>query len=78
VFGVMSETAVSIERRATSADRVDRRKNSRGGRRTSDPHNSWRWRRLAWFFAAYAVYLSARALPRTLKGYFSRKQTPAS
>jgi hypothetical protein len=74
----MPETVASTDRRATGADRVDRRKNSRGGRRTSDPQNSWRWRRLAWLFAAYAVYLSARALPGTLKGYFSRKGTPAN
>ena len=33
-------------------DRGDRRKNSRGGRRTKDPHTNWR--RIAWLFAASA------------------------
>jgi len=57
---------------------VDRRKNPRGGRRPSDPHTNWRWRRLAWLFAAYAIYLSARALPATVKNYFTRKRTQTS
>jgi len=43
----------------------DRRRNSRGGRRASDPHRNWR--RLAWLFAAYAVYLTLRSLPSMMK-----------
>jgi len=51
----------------------DRRKNSRNGRRTSDPHATWRWHRVAWLFAAYAAYLGARTLPETMKRLFGRK-----
>ena len=53
------------ERRAS-----DRRKNSRGGRRSGDPHKNWR--SLAWLFAAYATYLSVRSLPATLRRMFKR------
>lgn len=65
----------SPDRRTVGADR---RRNSRGGRRSRDPHTNWRWRRLAWLFAAYAVYLSARSLPAAVKNYFKRPATPAS
>jgi hypothetical protein len=68
------EKAVSTERRT---DGADRRRNSRGGRRSNDPHTNWRWRRLAWLFAAYAVYVSVRSLPATVKDYFTRRRTPA-
>jgi hypothetical protein len=54
----------------------DRRKNSRGGRRDGDPHTNWR--RIAWLFAAYAVYLSVRSLPTTMKNYFKRSEPTAS
>jgi len=37
------------------SDRGDRRKNSRSGRRATDPHVNWR--RLTWLFAGYALYL---------------------
>jgi hypothetical protein len=58
------ETIISIpDRRA--APRGDRRKNSRSGRRTGDPHTNWR--RIAWLFAAYAAYLSVRSLPTAVK-----------
>jgi hypothetical protein len=58
------ETTTAIpERRA--APRGDRRKNSRSGRRTGDPHTNWR--RLAWLFAAYATYLSIRSLTARMK-----------
>ena len=63
----------SRDRRTVGADR---RRNSRGGRRAADPHTDWRWRRLAWLFAAYAVYLSVRSLPATVKNYFKRRTTP--
>ena len=55
--------------------RNDRRKHSRSGRRTSDPHTNWQ--RIAWLFAAYALYLSVRALPATVKNLFKRTETPA-
>jgi hypothetical protein len=50
----------------------DRRRNSRGGRRDNDPH--FNWRRLAWLFAAYAMYLSIRALPGTIRRAWQRKR----
>jgi len=30
------------------------------------------WRRIAWLFAAYAVYVSVRSLPTTVKKMFHR------
>jgi len=45
--------------------RGDRRKLSRSGRRAEDPHTNWR--RLAWLFGAYAIYLSVRSLPEAMK-----------
>jgi len=71
----VAEMADRSDRRIVGADR---RKISRGGRRESDPRTNWRWRRLAWLFAAYAVYLSVRSLPATVKGYLARKNTSAS
>jgi len=47
------------------AARGDRRRNSRSGRRTDDPHTNWR--RIAWLFAAYAIYLTVCSLPDALK-----------
>jgi hypothetical protein len=61
---VADETTRSIpERRA--AVRTDRRKYSRSGRRGNDPHVNWR--RWAWLFAAYALIMSVRSLPSTVK-----------
>jgi hypothetical protein len=51
----------------------DRRRNSRSGRRSGDPHVNWR--RLGWLFAAYAVYVSVRSLPTTVKKLFNRAPT---
>ena len=51
----------------------DRRKNSRSGRRTKDPHTNWR--RIAWLFAVYAIYLSVRSLPETVKSLPSALRT---
>jgi len=51
----------------------DRRRNPRSGRRASDPRVNWR--RLAWLFGAYAVYLSVRSLPDTVKRIFQRTPT---
>jgi hypothetical protein len=53
---------------------ADRRKNSRGGRRRTDPRKNWR--RLAWLFAAYATFLSLRSLPESLRRMFNSR-TPA-
>jgi hypothetical protein len=72
---VAENATVRNDRRGVS---FDRRKKSRGGRRTTDPRTAWRWRRLAWLFGAYAVYWSVRALPSTVKRYFNRTETPAS
>jgi hypothetical protein len=51
----------------------DRRRNPRNGRRSGDPRVNWR--RLGWLAAAYALYISARSLPATVKNLFRR--TPA-
>jgi hypothetical protein len=56
------------ERRA--AARVDRRKHSRSGRRTDDPHTNWR--RVAWLFGAYGAFLSIRSMPSTLRRLWRR------
>jgi hypothetical protein len=50
--------------------RGDRRRRSRGGRRDGDPHSNWR--RVAWLFAAYALFISVRSLPETARRFFSR------
>ena len=71
--GVTDTTIPTIERR--SKPRTDRRKQSRGGRRTADPHVNWR--RIAWVFAAYAIYLSVRSLPASVWRFFKRERTPA-
>jgi hypothetical protein len=67
-WGVSAGTESNSDRRHTVSG--DRRRNSRSGRRTSDPHTNWR--RIAWLFAAYAVYLSIRSLPTTVKRFFQR------
>jgi hypothetical protein len=59
------------ERRAEG--RADRRRTSRSGRRASDPHVNWR--RIAWLFAVYAVFMSVRSLPSTVKRFFSRESS---
>ena len=71
----MSETTFSTAERRGS-ERDDRRKNSRGGRRTSDPRVNWR--RLAWLFAAYATYLSVRQIPATIRRLFKRTEPTPS
>lgn len=55
--------------------RNDRRAHSRSGRRDEDPHTNWR--RIAWLFGGYALYLSARALPTAVKRWFRGTGTPA-
>jgi len=71
---VSEATQPTVDRRRT-AENADRRRYSRSGRRASDPHMTWRWRRLAWLFAGYAFYLSVRSLPASVKRLFRR--TPA-
>jgi hypothetical protein len=51
------------ERRA--AARTDRRKYSRSGRRGNDPR--FNWRRWAWLFAGYGLFMSIRSLPATIR-----------
>jgi hypothetical protein len=63
-------TTATAERRIPGADR---RKHSRSGRRTSDPHTNWR--RIAWLFAAYAIVMSVRSLPTTVRNLFKRTPT---
>jgi hypothetical protein len=62
------------ERRATELN--DRRKYSRSGRRTTDPHVNWR--RVAWLFAAYAICLSVRSLPSTVWKFIKSESTPTA
>ena len=59
------------ENERRQAQQGDRRKNSRGGRRNGDPHSNWR--RIAWLFAAYAMYLSVRSVPATVRRMLQRK-----
>jgi hypothetical protein len=68
----VSELASHGERRAEGRD--DRRKTSRSGRRSSDPHGNWR--RVTWLFASYGIYMSVRSLPAPIKRLFTR-QTPS-
>jgi len=71
---VTDSSTPTTERRANP--RTDRRQQSRGGRRTSDPRVNWR--RIAWLFAAYATYLSLRALPASAWRFFKRERTPTT
>jgi hypothetical protein len=67
---IVAEKPFGPERRSFTG--TDRRRNSRSGRRTSDPRVNWR--RLAWLFAFYAAYLSVRALPLTLRRLLRRAE----
>jgi len=61
----------------TPRDRARRSpEHSRSGRRTTDPHVNWR--RVAWLFAAYAIYLSVRSLPSTVWSFFNSENTPTA
>jgi len=71
----VTDPAATIPERRTP-DRTDRRKHSRSGRRTSDPHTNWR--RVGWLFAAYGIYLSIRSLPASIKKLFKKEETPAA
>jgi hypothetical protein len=65
-------TTPTLERRG--AVRSDRRKHSRSGRRAKDPR--FNWQRLAWLFAGYAIFLSIRSLPATLRQKLFSRSTP--
>lgn len=67
----MTEAVVSPDRR--DRPRTDRRKMSRNGRRASDPRVNWR--KIAWLFAGYGLFMSIRSLPSTIRKLFKR-QTP--
>jgi hypothetical protein len=66
----VTEKPRAADRRGTRNS--DRRKHSRSGRRSSDPHVNWR--RLTWLFAAYALYLSVRSLPETVRRLIRRAE----
>ena len=66
----MADKTPESDRRGT--DRADRRKNSRSGRRATDPRVNWR--RLTWVFAGYALYLSIRSFPEAVRRLFRRTE----
>jgi hypothetical protein len=66
----VAATAFTQERR--EGRRNDRRKNPRNGRRATDPR--FNWRRVAWLFASYAVVVSFRTLPSTVRRLFQRSK----
>jgi len=70
----VADPSPSIPERRTP-ERRDRRKQSRSGRRASDPHTNWR--RVGWLFATYGIYLSFRSLPASIKKFFMKDETPA-
>jgi hypothetical protein len=70
----VGDTTIPDSDRRSNDGSTDRRKNSRSGRRKTDPHTNWR--RIAWLFAVYAAYLSVRSLPATVKNFFRRTTTP--
>jgi len=65
-------TTPTLNRRAQA--RSDRRQHARSGRRAIDPQ--FNWRRIAWLFAGYAIYLSIRSLPHTLRHRLLSRTTP--
>jgi len=71
---VLDHSTATSERRVSA--QTDRRRNSRGGRRTTDPHVNWQ--RLAWLFAVYAIYMSLRSLPSTAWRVLKRERTPTA
>jgi hypothetical protein len=74
MHGVSQGTVPNSNRRHTANG--DRRRHSRSGRRSGDPR--FNWRRIAWLFAVYAVYLSVRSLPATLKRALQRSPVSSS
>jgi hypothetical protein len=69
---VLAEASIPTAERRGGA-KSDRRKHSRSGRRARDPH--FHWQRLAWLFAGYAIFLSIRSLPATLRQKFFSRST---
>jgi hypothetical protein len=72
LWPVVTDERPTTDRRAAPGDR---RRQSRSGRRASDPHTDWR--RLTWLFAVYGAYLSLRALPAAIKRFFQRPPAAA-
>jgi hypothetical protein len=64
----VSQKPFETERR--DGGRSDRRKRSRSGRRSADPHRNWQ--RLTWLFAFYVAYVSLRSLPASIRRVFTR------
>jgi hypothetical protein len=63
----LPSTVPTLERRASGL--TDRRRNSRSGRRKTDPHVDWQ--RVAFLFGVYAAYMSMRSLPANVWKFFS-------
>ena len=54
---------------------AERRRHSRSGRRSDDPHVSeWHWRRVAFLFGAYVTLVGLRSLPQTVQRWFERSR----
>jgi hypothetical protein len=54
---------------------AERRRHSRSGRRSDDPHVSeWHWRRVAFLFGAYVTLVALRTLPKTVQSWFKRSR----
>jgi hypothetical protein len=68
LVGWVTKQTAHIERRQATVS--DRRKQSRNGRRQSDPHRHWR--RLTWLLAAYIAYISLRWLPASVRRLLTR------
>jgi hypothetical protein len=67
---VGTKVGVDVRPERRHAQKADRRRKSRSGRRSTDPYMNWR--RIAWLFAIYAAYLSIRSLPAIVRGKFSK------
>jgi hypothetical protein len=68
LLGRVFKKTDEIDRR--QAERSDRRKLSRNGRRRSDLLRHWR--RFAWLAGAYIAYTSLRWLPATVRRFITR------
>lgn len=79
--GGVSAPASTVRNTHEQAARVltprgaERRRHSRSGRRSDDPHVSeWHWRRVAFLFGAYVTLVGLRTLPRTVQSWFKRSR----
>ena len=61
------------EKDRRAAERADRRKSTRNGRRASERRRSWG--HMVWLFAGYALYVSIRAVPLGLRRVIGRART---